>query len=87
MCTAIGVDPLVGATKDKNTGKTGGRRMLGWGVLGIGEFWISVATRVVALCRRSRGSNGGFISVSEVARILAEEDKRARVKDNVEISE
>jgi ESCRT-II complex subunit VPS22 len=86
MCTAIGVDPLVGSTKDKNTGKSS-RGMLGWGVLGVGEFWISVATRVVALCRRSRGSNGGFISVSEVARILAEEDKRARVKDSVEISE
>lgn len=56
-------------------------------MLGVGEFWIGVATRVVGVCRRTRGENGGFISVDEVRRILVAEDKRARRTDVVEISE
>lgn len=59
----------------------------GWGMLGVGEFWIGVATRVVGVCRRTRGENGGFIAVEEVRRILVAEDRKARRKDVVEISE
>ena len=83
MCSSIGVDPLVG-------GSTSGRRGKGWNLLGVGEFWIRVGTRVVGICRRTRGENGGFISVLEVKRILASEDKRTRQRSKtnvVEISE
>ena len=55
--------------------------------MGVGEFWIGVATRVVGVCRRTRGENGGFIGVEEVRRILVGEDRKARRKDVVEISE
>jgi ESCRT-II complex subunit VPS22 len=68
MCSSIGVDPLVGV----NTRK---REFKGWNMLGVGEFWIRVATRVVGICRRTRSQNGGFIAVAEVQRILAAEDK------------
>jgi ESCRT-II complex subunit VPS22 len=85
MCTSIGVDPLAGvnnATRSKRDG---------WNLLGVGEFWMRVATRVVGVCRRTRGENGGFISVSEVRKILSREDKNSRQgsnsKDIVEISE
>src|SRR5436190_3355847 len=83
MCSSIGVDPLVG-------GSTRGRRRKGWNLLGVGEFWIRVGSRVVGICRRTGGENGGFISVLEVKRILASEDKRTRQRSKtniVEISE
>jgi hypothetical protein len=66
MCAAIGVDPLVGAKRD------------GWGVLGVGDFWMGVATRVVGICRNTRGENGGIIGVKEVQRLLEREDRRQR---------
>lgn len=82
MCTAIGVDPLVGG---------GGKKRGGWGVLGVGEFWLRVGTRVVGICRRTRAENGGIISLREVREILAREDRIARrqlgAKDVVEITE
>ena len=93
MCTSIGVDPLVASTRHRAAGrgkwvKEGGKGVKdGWGMLGVGEFWIGVATRVVGVCRRTRGANGGFIAVGEVRRILVDEDRRARRKDIVEISE
>jgi len=86
MCTSIGVDPLVGL----NAGASAKRgKSFGWGLLGVGEFWVRVGTRVVGVCRRTRGGNGGFISVEEVRRILSEEDRKARRpgQEVVEISE
>ena len=85
MCSSIGVDPLVGSTHlNRKVAK-------GWGLLGVGDFWIRVGTRVVGICRRTRGENGGFISVAEVQRILSKEDilsrQRSGGKDLVEISE
>jgi len=87
MCSAIGVDPLVGASARKRDAWT-----VGWGVLGVGEFWIGVATRVVDICRKTREQNGGFISVVEVKEILNRQDQlsgaNARgIKEIVEISE
>jgi ESCRT-II complex subunit VPS22 len=79
MCSAIGVDPLVGLGASDKWGR-------GWGMLGVGEFWVRVGTRVVGVCRRTRGGNGGFISIREVVRILFEEDSRTG-RDVVEISE
>ena len=85
MCSSIGVDPLAGVS----TGRK--REAKGWNILGVGEFWIRVGTRVVGICRQTRGENGGFISVSEVQKILAAEDRKSRQqsgsKDVVEISE
>jgi hypothetical protein len=83
MCTSIGVDPLVGLGASSASAKRG----RGWGLLGVGEFWVRVGTRVVGVCRRTRGSNGGFISVEDVRRILFEEDRRTGRQDVVEISE
>jgi ESCRT-II complex subunit VPS22 len=86
MCASIGVDPLAGVTST-----TRKREERGWGLLGVGEFWITVGTRVVGICRRTRGENGGFISVAEVKRILGSEDnlsrQRSGARDIVEISE
>jgi ESCRT-II complex subunit VPS22 len=76
MCAAIGVDPLVGASARK-------RDQWGWSVLGVGEFWIGVATRVVGICRRTREQNGGFISVAEVQAILNREDRGQRAKGEI----
>jgi ESCRT-II complex subunit VPS22 len=87
MCNSIGVDPLVASTRKTGTRAKVKDGLSGWGMLGVGEFWIGVATRVVGVCRRTRGENGGFISVDEVRRILVAEDKKARRKDVVEISE
>jgi ESCRT-II complex subunit VPS22 len=80
MCSSIGVDPLVG-------GSTSGRRGKGWNLLGVGEFWIRVAIRVVRICRATRDENGGFISVSEVKRILVSEDKQTRQLSKTNIME
>jgi ESCRT-II complex subunit VPS22 len=85
MCSSIGVDPLIGSTHLNR------KRAKGWGLLGVGDFWIRVGTRVVGICRRTRGENGGFISIAEVQRILSKEDilsrQRSGGKDLVEISE
>jgi hypothetical protein len=85
MCSSIGVDPLVGSTHLNR------KRAKGWGLLGVGDFWIRVGTRVVGICRRTRGENGGFTSIAEVQRILSNEDilsrQRSGGKDLVEITE
>ena len=77
MCTAIGVDPLVGGM---------GKKRRGWGLLGLSDFWVRVAVRTVGVCRRTRGENGGFISVREIQSILAKEDMKCQSKVE-EISE
>jgi ESCRT-II complex subunit VPS22 len=79
MCSAIGVDPLVGSG-------SAGKRRRGWGLLGVGEFWLRVAVRTVSVCRRTREEYGGFISVREVQGILAREDKLSKSRTE-EISE
>jgi EAP30/Vps36 family len=69
MCTAIGVDPLVGSH---------GKKTRGWGLLGVRDFWIKVGVRVVGICRSTRSENGGIISVLEVKEVLAKEDAEMR---------
>ena len=90
MCSTIGVDPLIGVSWGGGGQRRGGARS-GWGVLGVGEFWVRVATRTVGVCRRTRGGNGGVISVREVQRILAREDNRVssstKARTEEEISE
>jgi EAP30/Vps36 family len=77
MCSAIGVDPLIGSTAR-------GRGV--WGVLGLGEIWLRIAIRTVDVCRRTRRENGGFISLKEIKRILTVEDQSSPRKVE-EISE
>ena len=67
MCTAIGVDPLLG-----------GKRKGGWGMLGVGDFWIRIGVRVVGICRQTRSENGGFISVRDVKEMLGREDSEMK---------
>lgn len=61
MCAAIGVDPLA-----SSGGRKGGSfwaELLGGSV---GDFYFELAVRVVEVCRRTRGENGGLIAVAEV---------------------
>ncbi|KAH0608544.1 uncharacterized protein H6S33_001678 [Morchella sextelata] len=60
MCAAIGVDPLA-----SSSGKKGSfwAELLGGSV---GDFYFDLAVRVVEVCRRTRGENGGLIAVAEV---------------------
>ncbi|KAH8150267.1 uncharacterized protein LAJ45_05478 [Morchella importuna] len=53
MCAAIGVDPLA-----SSSGKKGSfwAELLGGSV---GDFYFELAVRVVEVCRRTRGENGG----------------------------
>ncbi|MCJ1442368.1 MAG: hypothetical protein MMC23_002862 [Stictis urceolatum] len=64
MCSLIGVDPLAGSNAQGKSKK--GR---GWfsQVLGgdVGDFYLSVAVRVVEVCRASRGENGGLMGIAE----------------------
>jgi ESCRT-II complex subunit VPS22 len=76
MCSAIGVDPLIGAGRERGV----------WGVLGVTEIWCRIAIRTVDVCRRTRGENGGLIGLQEVQRILAAQDRGAARKVE-EISE
>ena len=63
MCNAIGVDPLAGTNAKK---KGGGSRW--WSSLvggDVGDFYLTVAVRVVEVCRASRSENGGLLTVAE----------------------
>lgn len=70
MCNAIGVDPLAASNVK---GKGSGRKGLMEGgsfwtqILGgdMNDFYFEVATRVVELCRETRGENGGLLGVEE----------------------
>lgn len=62
MCSAIGVDPLAGSNLSGKKGRS-------WWNSIIGErgddFHVRVATRVVEECQRTRGENGGLLSVKD----------------------
>ena len=62
MCNAIGVDPLAGSNLAGKKGRS-------WWNSIIGEkgddFYVRVATRVVEECQRTRGENGGLLSVKD----------------------
>ncbi len=68
MCNAIGVDPLAGSNvKGKSGGKAGGKGSWWAQMLGgdVNDFYFELAVRVVELCRKTRGENGGLIGVEE----------------------
>ncbi|GAM43353.1 hypothetical protein TCE0_047r18093 [Talaromyces pinophilus] len=74
MCNAIGVDPLA-ASNVKGKGNSGRKGLLEGGsfwtqILGgdMNDFYFEVATRVVELCRETRGENGGLLGVEECRR-------------------
>ena len=71
MCNAIGVDPLA-ASNVKGKGSSGRKGLMEGGsfwtqILGgdMNDFYFEVATRVVELCRETRGENGGLLGVEE----------------------
>ncbi|KAF2761178.1 EAP30 family protein Dot2 [Pseudovirgaria hyperparasitica] len=64
MCNAIGVDPLASSHhKGKKEGGSLWAQMLGESV---NDFYFELAVRVVEVCRETRGTNGGLVSLAEV---------------------
>lgn len=82
MCGAIGVDPLASSSNKK--GGAGGVGSF-WGeILGkdVGDFYFELAVKVVEVCRRTRGENGGLIAAAEVReRILKREESVGGASD------
>lgn len=66
MCATIGLDPLY-AVMDRGRTKAG-RRLTE--ILGIGELYHDLAVQVIEICRRTRPSNGGLVTVDEVVRTI-----------------
>ena len=64
MCQAIGVDPL------SATARTSSQPTFWSELVGVSDFYLELAVRVVELCHKTRNENGGFISVSEVKEVL-----------------
>ncbi|KAK1835133.1 ell complex subunit [Podospora conica] len=64
MCAAIGVDPLLASS----SGKDGGGGSIWSQLLGgtVNDFYFELAVRVVEVCGRTRGENGGLIEVRKV---------------------
>lgn len=70
MCHAIGVDPLAGSNAQGKGGKAGSiwAKFMGGEV---NDFYFEVAVRIVELCQRTRGENGGLLGVKECAESVA----------------
>lgn len=79
MCTAIGVDPLASSSGDKNGGGGLWAQLLGGSV---NDFYFELAVRVVEVCSRTRGENGGLIGLKE----LTERVGQGRMEGAQEIS-
>ena len=83
MCTAIGVDPLASSSQSSSSSSSGGglwAQLLGGTV---NDFYFELAVRVVEVCGRTRGENGGLIGLKE----LTERVSRGRMEGSPEISE
>ncbi|ANB13279.1 ESCRT-II subunit protein SNF8 [Sugiyamaella lignohabitans] len=70
MCTTIGVDPLAGSSSN-NQGSLWAN-MLG---KDVNDFYFELAVRVIEICRLTRDTNGGLISVSEMKTRLADKSQ------------
>lgn len=68
MCTAIGIDPLASTANPQKS--------IWSEMLGLGELYHELAVQVVEICRRTRGDNGGLISVSEIASLMNAKNQR-----------
>ncbi|KAI6784744.1 Vacuolar-sorting protein-like protein [Emericellopsis cladophorae] len=81
MCTAIGVDPLASSSSSSSSGAGGGlwAQLLGGSV---NDFYFELAVRVVEVCSRTRGENGGLIGLKE----LTERVSQGRMEGSTEIS-
>ncbi|KAH8178631.1 EAP30/Vps36 family protein [Sarocladium implicatum] len=82
MCTAIGVDPLASSS---NSGSGAGGESVWAQLLGrtVNDFYFELAVRVVEVCGRTRGENGGLIGVEEVKELVS----RGRMEGASAISE
>ena len=83
MCTAIGVDPL--ASSNNSGGGAGAGESVWAQLLGrtVNDFYFELAVRVVEVCGRTRGENGGLIGVEEVKELVS----RGRMEGASAISE
>jgi ESCRT-II complex subunit VPS22 len=63
MCAAIGVDPLLASSAKDGGGGSVWSQLLGGTV---NDFYFELAVRVVEVCGRTRGENGGLIEVRKV---------------------
>ncbi|PHH77014.1 hypothetical protein CDD80_1001 [Ophiocordyceps camponoti-rufipedis] len=84
MCTAIGVDPLAGGGGGAGMGGGSGESI--WAqLLGktVNDFYFGLAVRVVDVCGRSRGENGGLIGVRELSARLSGEAGPVISEDDV----
>ena len=98
MCNVVGVDPLAGSHVriKAGGGKVGGGTGDGQGGSGmqslwarmlghdLNDFYFEVAVRIVELCRRTRGENGGLVGVKECREIVA---KGRKIGSAIEVSE
>ncbi|KFH43935.1 Vacuolar-sorting protein-like protein [Hapsidospora chrysogenum ATCC 11550] len=84
MCTAIGVDPLASSAGGGGSDGGGGGGL--WAQLlggSVNDFYFELAVRVVEVCSRTRGENGGLIGLRE----LTERVSRGRMEGSAAISE
>jgi ESCRT-II complex subunit VPS22 len=84
MCTAIGVDPLASSSSSSSSSSSGSGGL--WAqLLGktVNDFYFELAVRVVEVCGRTRGENGGLIALKE----LRERVSQGRMEGSPEISE
>lgn len=81
MCAAIGVDPLASSAGGGDKGEGGGlwAQLLGGSV---NDFYFELAVRVVEVCGRTRGENGGLIGLKE----LTERVGQGRLESSPQIS-
>ena len=93
MCNVVGVDPLAGSHVRAKAGGKGDGQAQGGGMqslwarmLGhdLNDFYFEVAVRIVELCRRTRGENGGLVGVKECREIVA---KGRKIGSGIEVSE
>lgn len=80
MCTAIGVDPLASSAGDAASSQGLWAQLLGGSV---NDFYFELAVRVVEVCGRTRGENGGLIGLREVT----ERVSQGRMEGSTAISE
>lgn len=73
MCAAIGVDPLAASSSSFSSSSSGTSEKGGGGGVGsiwsqllggtVNDFYFGLAVKVVEVCSKTRGENGGLIEV------------------------
>lgn len=72
MCSNIGVDPLA-----SNKGF--------WAdILGVGDYYYELGVTITHICLKTRSTNGGIISISEVCNIIKNSGVSSRIQTSEE---